>query len=121
MVYDQAYNSSFYHKTKSVRCNAYSAVTATIKGTSRDKRFEELGLEPLQLCYRYTNLRTFYKFYKIEYPHHLFKLVPVRHSSYTTRYLFSKQNNFFKNSFSFSAVIEGNNLHHKTVFLKTVS
>ena len=45
---DQAYNASFQQKVESIRYNAVLAITGAIHGTSKQKRFEELGLESLQ-------------------------------------------------------------------------
>ena len=58
-----------------------------IRGTSREKLYEMLGLEPLRLQYRrrYRKLCLFYKFFKREYLQYLFHLIPERHSSYTPR------------------------------------
>ena len=57
--YDKAFNVSFHQKIEYIYCNAYQATTGTIiRGTSREKFYEELGLELLQhqlwyqkLCY----------------------------------------------------------------------
>ena len=59
----------------------------------------------------------FYKFYKYEFPQYLFKLVPLRQSSYTTRNTekippFKTKHDFFKQKFFPSAVIEWKNLDH---------
>ena len=47
-IYDQPFNASFSCKTESVQYNAALAVTRTIKGSSRDTLYQELGLEYLQ-------------------------------------------------------------------------
>ena len=47
--YDQAFNMSFHHKLESVQYNACLSITGEIRGTSKEKRYQELGLEPLQL------------------------------------------------------------------------
>ena len=62
---------------------------------------DELGQESLQLRHWFKKLCYFYKFYKNESPQYLFKLVPLRHSSYTTvnaenKSLFKTKLNFFK-------------------------
>ena len=62
---------------------------------------DELGQESLQLRHWFKKLCYFYKFYKNESPQYLFKLVPLRHLSYTTvnaenKSLFKTKLNFFK-------------------------
>ena len=65
--------------------NASLAITGAIRGTSKEKLWNELGIESLQLRRLYRKLCYFYKFYKHESPQYLFKLVPLRQSPYTTR------------------------------------
>ena len=45
IIYDQPHNESFYEKLESVQYKAAFAITGTIQGPSRDKIYEELGLE----------------------------------------------------------------------------
>ena len=49
ILYDQAYNMSFYHKLESIQYNACLAITGAIRSTSKEKLYQELGLESLQL------------------------------------------------------------------------
>lgn len=88
---------------ESVQCNTWTTVTVTIRGTSRDKRYKEIGLESLQLCHRYRNLCSFCKFYIIEYPHHFSRPVPVRHflhhQKYCKQFLFQNKTYFFQKFF----------------------
>ena len=49
IIYDQAYNKSFHQKLELLQYNACLAITGAIRGTSREKLYEELGLESLQL------------------------------------------------------------------------
>ena len=88
-IYGQAYNASFHQKLELLQCNACLAITGAIRGTSREKLDEELGLESLQLRRWFRKLSCFYKLFKsIHYFisfHYLFKLIPSRSSSYITR------------------------------------
>ena len=45
VIYDQLLNASFYKKIESVQYNAVLAITEAIKGSSREKIYQELGLE----------------------------------------------------------------------------
>ena len=115
VLYDQAFNNSFHAKMESIQYNACLAITGAIRGTSREKIYQELGLESLQLCRWYRKLCLFYKVFKNEHPKYLFHLIPVRCTSYATRTesnipLIKTKHNFFKNSFFPSAIIEWNNL-----------
>ena len=64
ILYDQAYNMSFHHKLESIHYNACLARTGAIRGTSKEKLYQELGLESLQLRCWYRKLGMFYKIYK---------------------------------------------------------
>ena len=115
VLYDQAFNNSFHAKMESIQYNACLAITGAIRGTSREKIYQELGLESLQLRRWYRKLCLFYKVFKNEHPKYLFHLIPVRCTSYATRTesnipLIKTKHNFFKNSFFPSAIIEWNNL-----------
>ena len=46
IIYDQAYKESFHQKLESIQYNAALAITGAIIGTSREKLYQELGLEP---------------------------------------------------------------------------
>ena len=48
ILYDQAYNMSFYQKLESIQCNACLAITGAIQGTSKEKLYQEIGLESFQ-------------------------------------------------------------------------
>ena len=65
VLYDQAFNNSFQAKMKSIQYNACLAITQTFQGTSREKIYQELGLESLQLRCWYRKLCPFHKFSKI--------------------------------------------------------
>ena len=47
-VYDQPSNDAFANKRKTAQCNAASTIMGVIKGISRKKLYQELGLEYLQ-------------------------------------------------------------------------
>ena len=47
VLYDQDFNNSFHAKMESIQYNACLAITGVIRGRSREKIYEELGLESL--------------------------------------------------------------------------
>ena len=48
IIYDQPFNNSFQNKIESIQYNACLAITSAIRGTSKERLYEELGLESLQ-------------------------------------------------------------------------
>ena len=48
-MYEQAYNSSSHQERDSVQYNAYLAITGSIGNTFKEKLYDELALELLQL------------------------------------------------------------------------
>ena len=48
IIYDQLYNASLQKKLESIQYNAAVAITGAIRETSKEKLFEELGLDSLQ-------------------------------------------------------------------------
>ena len=63
-AYDQAFNTSFHEKLESIQYNTCLTLTGEIRGTSKEKVYQELGLESLQIHRWYRNLCLFYKIYK---------------------------------------------------------
>ena len=85
VLYDQHFNNSFHAKMESIQSNACLVITGAIRSTSREKIYQELGLEYLQLRRRYRKLYLIYKVFKNEHPEYLFNLIPVRITPYATR------------------------------------
>ena len=52
IIYDQPQNESFCEKLESIPYKATPGTTGAMQGTSRDKIYQELGLEPLK-CTRW--------------------------------------------------------------------
>ena len=48
ILYDQAYKKLFHQKLQSMQYNGALAITGAIKGTSKEKLYQELGLRSLQ-------------------------------------------------------------------------
>ena len=108
IVYDQAYNLSFHQKLESIQYNAALALTGTIRASSREKLYQELGLESLQL-------RCFYKIYNKQAPGYLTELIPIHNEGYQRRHVanvpsISFKYNFVKNTYSPSAILKWNKL-----------
>ena len=115
ILYDQAFNLSFQQKLESIQYRACLAITGAIPGTSREKIYQELGLELLQSRQWYRKLAMFYKIYNNKSPFYLFNLIPEKTSSYATRNvdcipLIKIKHDFFKNTFFPYVIIEWNKL-----------
>ena len=50
---------SFHHKLEFIQYNACLAITGAIRGTSKEKLYQKLGLESLQLRRWYRKLEMF--------------------------------------------------------------
>ena len=48
IIYDRAYNFAFHDKLESIQYNTCLTITGTVRGTSAEKIYEELGLESLK-------------------------------------------------------------------------
>ena len=72
LLYDQAFNSVFHDQLESIQYNTCLAITGAIRGTSREKLYQELGLESLQLIRWCRKLYLFYDIIKDQNPQHLF-------------------------------------------------
>ena len=108
-TYDKAYNAFFHRKLELFQYNACLAITVAIRGISKEKVYQELDMESLQLQ-RWFRKCFFYKIYKNNQPSYLCNIVPQRTFAFNTRNvdkipLFMIKHNFFNNSFFPSAVI----------------
>ena len=115
IMYDQAYNLSFHQKLESIQYNAALALTGAIRGSSREKLYQELVLGSLPLRRWYRKLCCFYKIYNKQAPGYLTELIPTRNEAYQIRRVanvpsLSFKHNFFKNTFFPSAILEWNKL-----------
>ena len=64
VIYDHAFNESSQNKLESAQYNAALAITRAIRGSSREKLYQELGLESLKSRRWYQKLCLFFKFFK---------------------------------------------------------
>ena len=85
VIYDRAFNESFQNKLESVQYNAALAITGAIRGSSREKLYQELGLESLKSRRWYRKLCLFFKLIKNKHPSYLFDMIPKVLSTRTTR------------------------------------
>ena len=101
VVYDQPSNDAFSNKLETVQYNAALAITGAIKGTSREKLYQELGLEHLQQRRLTRRLCLFYRIVSTKLPAYIFDIIsPVRQSQRhpNTFQSISCRTEYFKNS-----------------------
>ena len=115
VVYDKPNNESFTKSIESIQYNAALAITGTIRGTSTEKLYQELGLEYLSSRRWFRRLSTFYKIFKTKSPFYLYSLIPkinVNRSSRTKDNipLLRTRTETFKNSFFPNAIEQWNKL-----------
>lgn len=111
-----SWSSSWYvFSPKTVQYNACSTITSAIRGTSKERFYQELGLESLQLRLWYRKLRMLYKIYKTNVPNTFLNWclnIPLHMLTRNAiTFLFYKiRQKLFKNSFFPPTIFEWNNL-----------
>ena len=104
IIYDKPNVGSFINKLESVQYNAGLAITGAIRGTSKERLYQELGFEYLEKRRWYRRMCLFWKIVNGLAPSYLSKLLPAnqvsRNPSRQNRYIsFPKNTNYFANSF----------------------
>ena len=85
IIYDQPHNESACEKLESVQYKVTSAITGAIQGTSREKIYQELGLESLRARRWHKDLSYMFKIMKEEAPNYLIDLIPKIQETTRTR------------------------------------
>ena len=116
ILYDQAYDASFHQKLEKIQCNACLTITGAIRGTSKEKIYQELSFESLKCRRWFRKLCFFFKILRNKSSDYLFRIVPQRRSSCITRNsdeipLLKIRHNFHKNLFFPSTTTEWINLY----------
>ena len=68
VICNHAFNESFQNKLEPVQYNSALAIAGAIKDSSREKLYQELGLESLKSQRRYPKLALFFKLKKMNIP-----------------------------------------------------
>ena len=111
ILYDHKFNNSFHKKLELIQYNAALAITGAIRGSSREKLYQELSFESLQQRRWYRKLCLFFKIIMNQSPRFLFELILTARKAYLKRNknsipLFNVEHDHFKNSFFPSTIIE---------------
>ena len=80
-------------------CICYLAITGAIRGSSREKLYQELGLETLQQRRWYRKLCCFYKILKSQSPKYLYSIMSYRARQCNKIPAINVKHDFFKNTF----------------------
>ena len=78
---DKAFNSLFHQNLETL------AITGAIRGTSKEKLYQALGLESLEKRRWYQKPSYFYKIFNKQSPAYLLSVIPVSSRSCFTRYV----------------------------------
>ena len=104
-IYDQPRNESVYEKLDSVQYKAALETTEAVRGTSGEKKNQELGLELIRARRWYKRLSCMFKIVKEEAPNYLINLIPKIQQTTKTRInrmpTFHHRKDCLKNFFSF--------------------
>ena len=85
IIYDQPQNESFCEKLESVHYKFVLAITGAIQGSSREKIYQELGLESLKSRRWYKRLCCMFKIMNEKRPNYLTNLIPKCNQPVRTR------------------------------------
>ena len=114
VVYDQPSNDAFSNKLETVQYNPALAITRGKKGISREKLYQELGLEYLQQRRWIRRLCLFYKVVSTKPQAYIYDFIPpIRQSQRHPNAFnfFSCRTEYFKNSFFPCVIVEWNKLN----------
>ena len=119
-IYDQPFNASFSNKIESVQYNAALTITGAIKGSSRDKLYQELGLEYFQQRRWMRLLCLLFKFLSTGQPSSIHNLRPQMRNCQRHPNTFHVFPNTSKTLFFHMSLMNGINLIQTFVGLVTI-
>ena len=105
----------FIKNLKKIQRNAWLPITEAIRGTSKEKLYQELGLESLWNRQWFRKLCSFLKNFKYKSPGYLYSIIPQDISPYITKNidtvpLFNTEHIFYKSLLFPSTVTKKNNV-----------
>ena len=113
VIYDQLSNAAFSKKIEPVQYNVALAITGAIKGSSREKLYQELGMEYLYRRRWARRLCLLYKIFQTGQPSYIYDLLPPLRSSrrhVNSFNLVTCKSEYFKNSLIPNSIYEWNKL-----------
>ena len=128
VIYDQPHNEKFCNTIESIQYNAALAITGAIRGTSKERLYQELGLESLRNRRWFHRLCFIFKVINNRSPHYLFTMLPQfifsRNPDRNSLNMFSSipsSTDYFSNSFFPHAIREWNKLGESIKSKKTIT
>ena len=126
VIYDQPNNDSFIGKIESIQYNAALAINGAIKGTSRERLYQELDLESLTKRRWYRRMCLFWKIINKSAPPHLSNLLPDKQFSRNPNRQnllssFHKNTDYFSNSFFPYCIDQWNALDQNIKNIQSIS
>ena len=109
VIYDQPNNPRLSDKIESVQYNAALAITGTIRGTSKEKLYQELGFEFLKDRRWLRRMSYLYNIISTKLSPYLYQLIPPLQRSHQYPSCFQTfrcRTTFFQNSFLPLAITE---------------
>ena len=118
VVYDQPNNNSLTERIETIQYNAALAITGAIRGASKERLYQELGLESLTLRRWLRKLCLFYKIFKNENPPYLYNILPrsnrpLNNCNDTRLLHLPCRTEFYSNTFFLYTIQEWNKLDNK--------
>ena len=118
-IYDKPNNDSFVQNIEAIQYNAALAITGAIKGTSKDRLYQELGLESLSARRWSRRLLTFHKYFTSKSPLYLYSIIPKVNFESRTRQrenipLLKTRTDAFKYSYFPNSIQEWNKISVST-------
>ena len=115
VIYDQPHNESFCDMIESVQYNATLAITGAIKGTSKERLYQELGVESIRDRRWYRRLVMFHNIVIDQAPLYLCNILPIKQRSQNPSKSgffrnFNVHTDYFKNSYFPYCTTEWNKL-----------
>ena len=101
VIFDKPSNATFSNQIESSQYNAALAITGTIRGTSKEKLYQELGFETMKERRWFRRLCCFYKILNNQTPGYLYSLLSPPNRHYNTR-KYSKIRQIFCRTETFS-------------------
>ena len=102
VIHDQPNSSRLSAKIESLQYNAPLAITGAIRGTSKDKLYQELGLESLKDRRWLRSMSYLYKIISTKLPPYFYELIPSLQRSHRYSSCFQTfrcRTTFLQNSF----------------------
>ncbi len=126
IIYDKPNNLNFINKLESIQYNAALAITGAIRGSSKERIYQELGLESLSDRRWYRRMCTLWKIINGLSPEYLKKYLPGLQSSrnpirQNLFRVFPRSTAYYGNSFFPYSIDQWNKLDPEIRNIKTIS